>query len=112
MVVTIEQMEQVNQIASQSGVFLGFLGGVVKAITSAKGTFDAIGKMVVGSIVAWVSAPFAQSHFPQEVLPIMVFLFGYGGTELVNFIQGLAQKILAGKIELLLNKITTKGDNK
>ena len=106
---TLEQIEHIDQIASSSGVFVGFLGGFVKAITSAKGIFDALGKMVVGAIVAWLSAPFVRSHFPEEIYPMIVFLFGYGGTELVTFMQDLFKKVIAAKLEALFNKIIGSG---
>ena len=104
-IITMEQLEHIDKIAQSSGVFIGFLGGLVKAITSAHGIFDAIGKMVVGSIVAWLSAPFVRAHFAEEIYPMFVFLFGYGGTELVTYLQKLFQNIIANKAEALVNKL-------
>ena len=108
-IITAEQLDHLDKVAQSSGVFLGFLGGFVKAVTSSHGIFDALGKMVVGSIVAWLSAPFAHAHFPEEISPMVVFLFGYGGTELVTFLQDIFKKAIASKVEAVLNKITGTG---
>lgn len=108
-IITAEQLDHIDKVAQSSGVFLGFLGGFVKAVTSSHGIFDALGKMVVGSIVAWLSAPFAHAHFPEEISPMVVFLFGYGGTELVTFLQDIFKKAIASKVEAVLNKITGTG---
>ena len=105
-IITAEQLDHIDKVAQSSGVFLGFLGGFVKAVTSSHGIFDALGKMVVGSIVAWLSAPFAHAHFPEEISPMVVFLFGYGGTELVTFLQEIFKNVIGAKLEALLNKIT------
>ena len=105
-IITAEQLDHIDKVAQSSGVFLGFLGGFVKAVTSSHGIFDALGKMVVGSIVAWLSAPFAQAHFPDELSPMVIFLFGYGGTELVTFLQEIFKNVIGAKLEALLNKIT------
>ena len=104
-IITAEQLDHIDKIAQSSGVFIGILGGLVKAITSAHGVFDAIGKVVVGAIVAWLSAPFVRAHFADEVYPMLVFLFGYGGTELVTYLQKLFQNIIANKAEALVNKL-------
>lgn len=104
-IITAEQLDHIDKIAQSSGVFIGILGGLVKAITSAHGVFDAIGKVVVGAIVAWLSAPFVRAHFADEVYPMLVFLFGYGGTELVTYLQKLFQNVIANKAEALVNKL-------
>lgn len=108
-VITAEQLDHIDKVAQSSGVFLGFLGGFVKAVTSSRGIFDALGKMVVGSIVAWLAAPFAQAHFPEELSPMVIFLFGYGGTELVTFLQEIFKNVIGAKLEAVLNKITGTG---
>ena len=109
-ILTPEQLEHLDKIASSSGVFIGFLGGFVKAVTSGKGIVDGICKMIVGSIVAWLSAPFVRVHCPDEAYPMVVFLFGYGGTEVVTFLQTLCQNVIAGKFEHLLSRIFSKGE--
>lgn len=103
--ITVEELDQINNVASSSGVFIGILGGIVKAVTSAKGIWNGFAQVFVGCVVAWLSAPFVKAYFPAEVYPMFVFLLGYGGTELIESVQKIFNNALLNKTSGLFNRL-------
>lgn len=110
--ISVEDLDKINRIASSSGVFIGILGGLVKAMTSAHGLLDGFIKVFVGCVVSWLSAPFARAYLPAECYPMAVFLFGYGGTELIEFIQKLFRQILSERSDAIMRKLFGNGMSK
>lgn len=108
--ISVEDLDKINSVASSSGVFIGILGGLIKALTSARGLIDGLIKVFVGCVVSWLSAPFARAYLPLECYPMAVFLFGYGGTELIEFIQKLFRQVLSARIDAIVRKITGQGN--
>lgn len=103
--ISVDDFDQINKVASSSGVFIGILGGVVKAITSAKGLLNGLCQVFVGCVVSWLSAPFVRAYFPLEVYPMVVFLFGYGGTELIVSLQKVFNNVISSKFSMLSNAL-------
>lgn len=109
--ISVEELDQINKVASSSGVFIGILGGAVKAITSAKGILNGLCQVFVGCVVAWLSAPFAHAYFPAEVYPMLVFLFGYGGTELIESLQKVFNNVVSSKFSTIINRLFGSGND-
>jgi hypothetical protein len=102
MMVSLEDLEKINSVASSSGVFIGILGGLIKALNTSKRLGDGIVKVVVGCVVSWVSSPFVIKYLPVEFYPMAIFMLGYGGTEVIDFFQNALREFLANKVDSVL----------
>lgn len=102
------QIEKVGVAFGTSAVFVGALGGLLRAFNKKMNIKDTIIRILSGSIVSGVTAPAIYTHFNEEWHSVLIFLVGYCGMEGVAFIVEVARKVGERHAEAIVERIFGK----
>ncbi len=97
--VSQEQIESAKEYLSGSSLFLALLGGIVKVLTEPMTLKTGICKILVGCIVAFVANPIVEEYTNRVVYPMVIFLVGYGGVEIVEAVHKVFVNELIARIK-------------
>lgn len=102
---TTSDLDKLHEYLLSSTLFLSLLGVLSKIVSSATSIRDALTKCVIGCSVAFVVNPIVKEYADPTFYPVLVFLIGYGGTEILELIKGVFTTSLRDKAEILLRYI-------